>query len=93
MWVNLLGNAIKYNLTDGGIRIDISTTKYLISNTSSFDEIPKERLFKRMAASKQSGETSNGLGLAIVKKISEANRLHISYRVLDGWHQFEIIRS
>ena len=90
---NLLGNAIKYNLSGGNIRIDISATKYLISNTSSFDEIPKERLFKRMAASKQSGETSNGLGLAIVKKITEANRLHISYRVLDGWHQFEIIRS
>jgi len=87
---NLLGNAIKYNLTGGSIRIDISATKYLISNTSSFDEIPKERLFKRMASSKQSGETSNGLGLAIVKKITEANNLHITYCVLDGWHQFEI---
>ena len=87
---NLLGNAIKYNITGGSISIDISATKYLISNTSILDEIPKERLFKRMAPSKQSGETSNGLGLAIVKKITEANNLHITYRVLDGCHQFEI---
>ena len=87
---NLLGNAIKYNFTGGSIRIDISATKYLISNTSTLDEIPKEKLFKRMASLKQSGETSNGLGLAIVKKITEANNLHITYCLLDGWHQFEI---
>ena len=90
---NLLGNAIKYNFTGGDIRIHISEKKYLISNTSRHDEIPKEKLFKRMFASKENRETSNGLGLAIVKKIAEVNNLHISYHALSGWHHFEFIKS
>ena len=90
---NLLGNAIKYNFTGGSIRIVISATKYLISNTSIVKEIPKDKLFKRMSVSKENKETSNGLGLAIVKKIIEVNNLHITYHALDGWHHFEIVKS
>ncbi len=87
---NLLGNAIKYNFTGGSIRIVISATKYHISNTAIIDEIPKDKLFKRMSVSKANGETSNGLGLAIVKKITETNNLQITYHALNGWHHFEI---
>ena len=89
---NLLGNAIKYNYSGGGIHIDISANKYRISNTSMLEAIPKDKLFKRMFASKDNREPSNGLGLAIVKKIADVNNLHLTYSGQPGEHVFEIAK-
>jgi len=89
---NLLGNAIKYNFTAGNIEIDIFENTCRISNTSMLEAIPKDKLFKRMFASKDNRETSNGLGLAIVKKIADVNNFRIDYYAKDGMHTFQIVK-
>jgi signal transduction histidine kinase len=86
--MNLLGNAIKYNYTGGGIMITVSENNYHISNTSMLEPILPEKLFMRLNASKE--ETAHGLGLAIAKKIADVNHLHIAYHAENGMHNFDI---
>jgi signal transduction histidine kinase len=86
--MNLLGNAIKYNYTGGGIVINTSENNYHISNNSMLEPILPEKLFMRLNASKQ--ETAHGLGLAIAKKIADVHHLHIAYHAENGMHNFDI---
>lgn len=91
--MNLLGNAIKYNCTEGKIEITVSENNYHISNTSRLQPIPPGKLFMRLNASKGSKEASHGLGLAIVKKIADVNHLEIRYHSEDGVHNFDITKT
>jgi signal transduction histidine kinase len=87
---NLLGNAVKYNFTNGSISIDVMANKYTISNSSNLPAIDEKQLFKRFNKSESSTESSNGLGLAIVKKICDTHNLSISYYAENGMHSFII---
>lgn len=85
---NLLGNAIKYNYTEGRIQITLTTNTFTISNTSNLPEIPPANVFQRFKKSDQGYSNSNGLGLAIVKKIGESYHIRISYQYRNGLHTF-----
>ncbi|RYY00098.1 MAG: HAMP domain-containing histidine kinase [Gammaproteobacteria bacterium] len=85
---NLIGNAVKYNVENGRIKIETSTDEICISNTSKVAAIGEKLLFQRFGTSNDNKESSTGLGLAIVKKIADANGLEIAYRFNEGLHQF-----
>lgn len=89
---NLLGNAIKYNHSNGKIKIEIASTQYCISNTSDHPSINPQKLFRRFNAS-GNRDSSTGLGLAIVKQIADKNGLSISYAFKDDLHRFCISRQ
>ncbi len=89
---NLLGNAIKYNYTNGEIGILTSQKSFSVSNTSQRSEIKPDKLFSRMNKDNNGDDLSTGLGLAIVKKIVDANQLTIDYTAKEGTHNF-IIRK
>ncbi|HWI89756.1 MAG TPA: HAMP domain-containing sensor histidine kinase [Flavisolibacter sp.] len=84
---NLLGNAIKYNSTNGKIEIEVSKLHYCISNTSEHPSIDPQKLFKRFTAA-GSRDTSTGLGLAIVKRIADTHQLTVSYTFKKEMHKF-----
>ncbi|WP_143309240.1 sensor histidine kinase [Chitinophaga vietnamensis] len=87
---NLLGNAIKYNHTDGAITIHLTESTLTISNTSTLPEIPAASLFQRFKKHAPEHSHANGLGLAIVKKIVESNGLDIQYQHQDNTHSFVV---
>ena len=87
---NLVGNAIKYNYSEGRISLRTTTNEFSISNTSHVPAIKPDDLFKRFSKSSTESAGSNGLGLAIVKKIVDAGHMLISYRCSGEIHQFVI---
>ena len=83
---NLLKNAIRYNLPDGWIKVELNKNQLVIKNPGHPPKVPTNQLFERFRKSNQSGK-SLGLGLAIVKKICEVNHLKVDYIFKEGIHQ------
>jgi signal transduction histidine kinase len=89
---NVLGNAIKYNVSGGKLEILISSNGFSIANTGENQAISTDRLFTRFHTSRTSDESSNGLGLAIVKTIADQNGLDVNYSYQQNRHRFEVTR-
>ncbi len=82
---NLLINAIKHNLENGEIFIELSHEKFTIRNTGKPPTVSTEKLFERFKKGDQTSD-SQGLGLAIVKKICELNNLNLKYEFKQNFH-------
>jgi signal transduction histidine kinase len=77
---NLLNNAVKHNLAQGGaIDILVAENRLMISNPGEPLTVPPESLFERFKK-QQLNSNSLGLGLAIVRKISVMHHLRVTYR-------------
>jgi signal transduction histidine kinase len=77
---NLLNNAVKHNITQGGtIDIAVDENRLTIANPGELLTVPPESLFGRFKK-QQSNSSSLGLGLAIVRKVSVTHHLRVSYR-------------
>lgn len=86
---NLLLNAIRHNMKNGKITIEVKHSSLVISNTGPNKSLQSEQIFKRF--SKQGNAvTGNGLGLAIVKRICDLNGWNINYNFIKGLHSFTI---
>lgn len=79
---NLLGNAIKHNVEDGWIYINMDDKALVITNTGHKLSFDPNDLFKRFRKGDVSGDSS-GLGLSIVHKIASLYHMEIEY-LLDG---------
>jgi two-component system, OmpR family, sensor kinase len=86
---NLLKNAIKHNIPQGKIEIELNRQKFMIRNTGKPLQNMPNNLFERFQKDNPASE-SLGLGLAIVKKICEVNQLSIQYQCENQWHQIEV---
>lgn len=89
LWTNLFQNAVRHNVENGKINIELNKEKLTISNTGEDPEIDPDQLFERFRKAKQSSE-SIGLGLSIIKRIMDQSHLPIEYTYADGWHHIEI---
>lgn len=89
LWTNLFQNAIKHNVKNGKIRINLVHDQLTISNTGKSLGMEPEELFERF---KKADHNTNsiGLGLSIIKRIVDQNNFQISYQNSDGWHTIEI---
>ncbi|MDD6307051.1 MAG: HAMP domain-containing sensor histidine kinase [Clostridiales bacterium] len=92
---NLVTNAIKYNQTGSGIRIEICETRESVSLVISDDgaEIAdnvRENMFKAFVRGDASRRTTGGtgLGLAIAKGIAKKHGGDVTYRYEKGWNCF-----
>lgn len=91
LFSNLLRNAIKYNLDNGGvIEVDINPSEIRVANSSSTDVLNPKYIFERFHKGQQDSQ-SNGLGLSIVKSIlQQYPKLSLDYVFVDGLHEFQL---
>lgn len=84
---NLLKNAVKHNLQDGHIRINLTQNSLMVENSGVPFSGNTKTLFERFII----GTSGNlGIGLAIVKQICDIYNYKISYDVNENLHKIEI---
>ncbi len=83
---NLIGNAIKHNIQNGFLRIELIGDLLTITNSGQPLAVPAESLFERFKKGK-STSNSIGLGLAIVKTACDSQGLQIQYTNRNDEHQ------
>ena len=82
---NLMQNAIRHNIKDGFIKIELTEKSIKLSNSSSTTVANTNELFERFKKSDGSAD-SIGLGLAIVKEICENFNIHLNYSSENNIH-------
>jgi two-component system sensor histidine kinase ArlS len=84
---NLLLNAIRHNVFQGTVEIQLGKGKLQVTNTGIGEALPQDEVFQRFSkiSSKSKG---NGLGLSVVKKIADLNHWRLSYCFEDQKHVF-----
>ncbi|MGZ4054108.1 MAG: sensor histidine kinase [Bacteroidia bacterium] len=85
LMTNLIQNAIRHNIENGFIKIELTEKSITISNSSAGTAANTNELFERFKKSDSSAE-SIGLGLAIVKEICENFNIKLSYRSENSIH-------
>lgn len=86
---NILGNAIKYNILNGILRIQLSNNELIVENSGVKPEYNPEEMFQRFRKGK-ANVNSLGLGLAIVKQICDTYGFEVSYNFRDSRHTIQI---
>jgi signal transduction histidine kinase len=89
--MNLVKNAIIYNRIGGELVIKLSSSYFIIENTSDEPEMPADKLFVRFNRNPKS-KNSTGLGLAIVKAIADVSELSVNYSY-NGRHIIKVSSS
>lgn len=89
---NLLTNAIKHNMAEGEIGVELTRQALAIRNTGRPPTMPVAQLWERFRKDSINPD-SLGLGLALVAKICETSGFRAEYNFEKGWHQVEIIFS
>ena len=87
---NLLQNAIRHNLQNGVVEINLDEKKLAVINTGNPLPINADKIFERFQKNPASPE-STGLGLAIAKEIAEASNFSLQYKYVTNKHVFEIV--
>ncbi|MDP4278261.1 MAG: HAMP domain-containing sensor histidine kinase [Bacteroidota bacterium] len=86
---NLLSNAIRHNIQQGEVIINIEKDRFEIINTGEEPTCSTDLLFNRFKKGTNSPEHL-GLGLALVKSIVETSGLQITYSFKNGRHVIEL---
>ncbi|MFC4232199.1 sensor histidine kinase [Parasediminibacterium paludis] len=87
---NLLNNAIRYNIQNGSISVQVMNNQLVVSNTSLLPDLDASKVgnrFYRHPATKLNG---NGLGLSIIKQICEVANYRFQYSYIAQQHIFTI---
>ena len=87
---NLLQNAIRHNIQNGVVEINLDEKKLAVINTGNPLPINADKIFERFQKNPASPE-STGLGLAIAKEIAEASDFSLHYKYVPNKHVFEIV--
>jgi len=86
---NLITNAIKHNILNGLLKINLVENYLIISNTGEVPKKPMSKYFERFQKDNQSSE-SLGLGLAIVKEICDHEGIEILYEYKNNLHVIKL---
>lgn len=84
---NILQNAIRHNIQNGVIEIDLWEKQLTICNTGQTRPLNASKIFERFQKNTSSVE-SLGLGLAIAKEIADTNGLLLQYKYVLNKHYF-----
>jgi len=86
LFTNLLNNAIKHNIPNGWINIELTDNQLVIENTGNEPKVPTNKLFHRFSRN-EGIRGSTGLGLALVKKITAYYGIDTQYQYHDKTHK------
>lgn len=86
---NLFHNAIRHNVADGQVLVELNQRTMRITNTGNGLVMDKKRMFERFSKESRH-EKSTGLGLAIVKKICDTCSYDLAYAFSNGKHAFTV---
>ncbi|WP_436514664.1 sensor histidine kinase [Ekhidna sp. To15] len=86
---NLINNAIKYNLVNGKLNLEIDKNSVSVINTGEELEVDPNTLFTRFVVS-GSRKDSTGLGLSLVKRIADYNEMNVSYTNDGNLHKIKL---
>lgn len=89
LWTNLFQNAIKHNVENGTITVELTQGRLTISNTGNPLSVDPAQLFERFRKDNQSS-SSIGLGLSIIERIAQQNQLKIDYKNENDRHIVQI---
>ncbi len=89
LFVNLIKNAIRHNITGGDLIIELSKERLEIANSGSPLQMNPDMLFRRFHKASSSPE-SLGLGLAIVQKICNIYGFRIGYNYINEMHVMHV---
>ena len=97
VWINLIGNAIKFSENEGQIAIDIEdlgrSLAITVSNTG--EKIPDDKADKIFGKfyqlDKSRATKGNGIGLAIVKRVVTLHGGKVSVYHSDGMNHFRVL--
>lgn len=90
LFSNLIQNAIRHNIENGIIKVEINNDYLVISNSGASLKGNEHTIFNRFAKFNPSVE-SLGLGLAIVKQICDYYNFTIQYSYTGNLHTFRIV--
>ena len=86
---NLISNAIRHNIEDGEIGVNLSRSGLVVRNTGYQLKVPTEELFERFKKGNP-GSDSIGIGLAIVRQICDLHDFSVIYDYAEGVHTLAI---
>lgn len=86
---NLISNAIKHNIKDGFIKIEILPMAFRISNSGKELKKDPQLLFERFSRDSDNAD-SLGLGLSIVKSICDYSKLNVDYNYRNCVHSLVV---
>ncbi len=86
LFTNLVKNAIRHNITNGSLSIELSANRLLIKNTGPALHFDPNLLFERFSKASQNSE-SLGIGLSLARKICDYYGFEIKYGYGDGVHE------
>ena len=89
LFVNLIKNAVRHNITRGDLIIELSKNRFEIANSGPPLQMDPEMLFKRFHKASSAPE-SLGLGLAIVQKICTLYGYKIGYSYKNEMHVMHV---
>ena len=89
MFSNLFNNAIKHNVENGFINIELEENLVRISNSGLEPKVSTDKLFERFRKGNPAAG-STGLGLAIIKQICQIHDFEIKYSFNKNCHILEI---
>ena len=86
---NILGNAVKHNINQGRINIELQNNTLTVLNSGLPHNIDPEILFNRFKKADASSE-SVGLGLSIIKQISDNYKFGVLFSYFDQQYILKI---
>ena len=87
--INLIKNAIRHNINNGKINIELTQNKLIIKNSGKELAIEPQQLFNRFSKANKQTE-SLGIGLSIVQKICDFYSFKITYAYQAGIHKLAL---
>jgi signal transduction histidine kinase len=87
--INLIKNAIRHNINNGKINIELTKNKLIIKNSGKELAIEPQQLFNRFSKANKQTE-SLGIGLSIVQKICDFYSFKITYSYQAGIHKLAL---
>ncbi len=89
LFVNLIKNALRHNVTRGELNIELTPEFLKISNSGPALKIDPDMMFKRFHTSSTSTD-SLGLGLSIVQKICTMYGFKVKYSYQNNLHVMQV---